>query len=213
MQDPKITRTRTAHLLNPSAPRGLHRVLYLGFDSKLIQENSHRGFLPHAKGFRHVGHLVLNAPQSEGGVDNHEDEGENDSGQKDEDTAHHVDEEVANTECAQHHNSRVVLLQSLQRGLGVGAIVESSKQDAHGENPEEHLPWMEEADEEEDEDRRDCVVSLVVQQVVHDTVHPFLNIAEVGSLKPGLPEDKFIQIAERCKFHLVHDVTVDCLIV
>ena len=43
---------------------------------------------------------------------------------------------------------------------------------------------MEEPDDQEDEDGRDEVVGLVVQQVVDNPVEPPLNVAELRQVEP-----------------------------
>jgi len=117
-------------------------------------------------------------------VDDHENDREDDSGEKYEDTSELVDEEVADTEGAQQHQGRVVLLHGLQLDLSVGEVVQRSKQDGHGEDAQEHLAGVEKTHDEEDEDGRDEVVGLVIQQVVDDPVDPFLRVVEVRHLEP-----------------------------
>jgi len=137
-------------------------------------------------------------------VNDHENNREYDTGEKDEDAAEHVDKEVANTKGAEHHQSRMVLLHGLQLDLSIGEIVQRPKQDGHGENSQEHLARVEETDEEEDEKGRDEVVCLVIQQVVDNPVDPFLRVVKVRCLEPGFSKNEFVQTTQRCNLYLVH---------
>ena len=47
--------------------------------------------------------LILGVPQPEGGVDDHEEEGEDDAGEKDEDAAKLVNQEPTKAEGGDHH--------------------------------------------------------------------------------------------------------------
>ena len=62
--------------------------------------------------------LVLCVPEPQGGMDDHEDEGEDDAGEKDEDAAELVNQEPAKAEGGNHHHRWVVLLQGFHLHLG-----------------------------------------------------------------------------------------------
>ena len=64
-----------------------------------------------------TGNLVLCVPEPQGGVDDHEDEGEDDAGEKDEDAAELVNQEPAKAEGGNHHHRWVVLLQGFHLHL------------------------------------------------------------------------------------------------
>ena len=61
--------------------------------------------------------LVLCVPEPQGGMDDHEDEGEDDAGEKDEDAAELVHQEPAKAEGGNHHHRWVVLLQGFHLNL------------------------------------------------------------------------------------------------
>lgn len=90
----------------------------------------------------------------------------------------------------------MVLLDGLQQNLSLGEVVDKSK-NANGDDTKKHLARVEERDQEEDDEGRDEVISLIVQKIAHYTIHPSIIIVDVRNLKPGLAEDEIIHRAER----------------
>jgi len=127
-------------------------VLHFRLNAEFIQENAHGAFSANPQSLSYVGDLVLDVPEPEGSVDNHEDDGKDDSREKHKDTAEHVDEEIAHAKCGQHHQGWVILLHGLELYLSICEVIESPKQDGHGEDAKEHLARMQEADHEKDEE-------------------------------------------------------------
>ena len=62
-------------------------------------------------------------------------------------------------------------------------IFKSKQTWRHNDDPKHHFPRMKDCDNDEDHQHGEEVVCLVVQEVVVDSVGPFVNIIEVGSLK------------------------------
>jgi len=149
-------------------------VLHFRLNAEFIQENAHGAFSANPQSLSYVGDLlnlfnfvfghflpkgplgsiglVLDVPEPEGSVDNHEDDGKDDSREKHKDTAEHVDEEIAHAKCGQHHQGWMILLHGLELYLSICEVIEGPKQDGHGEDAKEHLSRMQEADHEKDEE-------------------------------------------------------------
>ena len=64
--------------------------------------------------------------------------------------------------------------------------------EGHCENAKDHLARVEEGDDEEDDQGRDEVVGLVVEEVVHDPVAPFVQIVDVRNLESDEYNQNFV---------------------
>ena len=71
--------------------------------------------------------LILGVSEPQGGVDDHEDEGEDDAREKDENATELVNHKVAKTEGGHHHHRRVVLLQRFHLNLEIFQWMKSQR--------------------------------------------------------------------------------------
>lgn len=87
-------------------------------------------------------------------------------------------------------NNRILPFEVMYRAPFHGYIGECTQDRHHRQHTDQHFDRMDQSDNEENDDGRKQVISLVVQEVVDHSVAPFLHVLEIRYLEArGLQQE------------------------